>query len=106
MSDRKHREMQGTTMTSEVRDNSAERRFELDVDGHIAFVNYLIVPGKIVLVHTEVPRELNGRGIGSTLAKATLEAVRAKGLKAVIRCDFLDGFVKKHPEYSDLVAAR
>ena len=91
-------------MASEIRDNSAKSRFELEVDGHIAFVNYRIAPGKIVLLHTEVPRELGGRGVGSILAKTTLEAVRAKGLKAEIRCDFLDAYVKKHAEYADVVA--
>jgi len=91
-------------MASEVRDNPAKHRYELDVDGHIAFVDYRLAGEKIVLVHTEVPSELGGRGIGSQIAKGTLDAVRARGLKADIRCDFLAAWVKKHPEYSDLVA--
>ena len=93
-------------MANDVRDNTAKSRYELDVDGHVAFVDYRLAPGKIVLLHTEVPRELGGRGIGSILAEGTLDAVRAKGLKAEIRCDFLDAYVKKHPEYADLVGAR
>jgi uncharacterized protein len=91
-------------MPNEVRDNSLKSRYELDVDGHIAFVDYRLRPDKIVLVHTEVPAELGGRGIGSKLAKGTLDAVRARGLKAEIRCDFLAAYVKKHPEYTDIVA--
>jgi predicted GNAT family acetyltransferase len=91
-------------MPNEVRDNSLKSRYELDVDGHIAFVDYRLRPDKIVLVHTEVPAELGGRGIGSKLAKGTLDAVRARGLKAEIRCDFLAAYVKKHPEYADLLA--
>jgi hypothetical protein len=91
-------------MPNEVRDNSLKSRYELDVDGHIAFVDYRLRPDKIVLVHTEVPAELSGRGIGSKLAKGTLDAVRARGLKAEIRCDFLAAYVKKHPEYADLLA--
>ena len=59
-------------MTNEVRDNAAKSRYELDVDGHIAFVEYRLAPGKITLLHTEVPRELACRGIGSVLAKDTL----------------------------------
>lgn len=92
-------------MPNEVRDNPARSRYELDVDAHIAFVDYRLRPDKIVLVHTEVPAELGGRGIGSKLAKGTLDAVRARGLKAEIRCDFLAAYVKKHPEYADIVAA-
>ena len=91
-------------MPNEVRDNSLKSRYELDVDGHIAFVDYRLRPDKIVLVHTEVPAELGGRGVGSKLAKGTLDAVRARGLKAEIRCDFLAAYVKKHPEYADLLA--
>jgi len=91
-------------MPNEVRDNPARSRYELELDGHIAFVDYRLRPDKIVLVHTEVPSELGGRGVGSKLARGTLDAVRARGLKADIRCDFLDAYVKKHPEYADLVA--
>jgi uncharacterized protein len=98
--------MKGNMMANEIRDNPVRNRYELDVDGHIAFVDYRLAPDKITLLHTEVPRELGGRGIGSILAKGALEAVRASGLKAEIRCDFLDSYVKKHPEYAELVAAR
>lgn len=93
-------------MADEVRDNAASSRYELEVDGHIAFVDYRLRPDRIVLVHTEVPSELGGRGVGSKLAKGTLDAVRARGLKADIRCDFLDSYIKKHPEYADIVVHR
>ena len=91
-------------MADQVRDNTAKSRYELDVDGHVAFVDYRLRPERILLVHTEVPAELGGRGIGSKLASGTLDAVRTRGLKAEIRCDFLEAYVKKHPEYADVVA--
>jgi predicted GNAT family acetyltransferase len=91
-------------MADDVSDNTAKSRYELSVDGHIAFVDYRLRPDRIVLVHTEVPSELGGRGIGSKLAKGTLDAVRKRGLKADIRCDFLAAYIQKHPEYADLVA--
>jgi hypothetical protein len=91
-------------MANGVHDNAARSRYELDVDGHIAFVDYRLRPDRIVLAHTEVPRELGGRGIGTKIAKGTLDAVRARGLKAEIRCDFLKAYVEKHPEYADIVA--
>ena len=91
-------------MAGEIRDNAASRRYELDVDGHLAFVDYRIDGDKITLLHTEVPRQLGGRGIGSLLAKGVLDAVRARGLKAVIRCDFLQAYIEKHPEYAGIVA--
>jgi predicted GNAT family acetyltransferase len=54
----------GARMTEHFRDNEARDRFELDVDGTIAFVTYRKSPGAITLVHTEVPPELGGRGVG------------------------------------------
>jgi len=92
-------------MADDVSDNTAKSRYELNVDGHIAFVDYRLRPDKIILVHTEVPSELGGRGVGSKLASGTLDAVRKRGLKADIRCDFLASYIQKHPEYADLVIA-
>jgi predicted GNAT family acetyltransferase len=91
-------------MTDNFRDNEARDRFELDVDGIIAFVTYRKSSGAITLVHTDVPPELGGRGVGSKLARATLDAVRARGRKLSVECDFIRGFITKHPEYNDLLA--
>jgi predicted GNAT family acetyltransferase len=91
-------------MTDNFRDNEERNRFELDVDGTIAFVTYRKSPGAITLVHTEVPAELGGRGIGSKLGRTTLDAVRALGCKLSIECDFIRNFMTKHPTYYDLLA--
>jgi len=90
-------------MSGAVRDNAAERRFELDVDGHTALLYYRLEPGVITLMHTEVPPELGGRGVGSTLVRGTLEAIRARGLKVVVTCPFVGSYMGKHPEFNDLV---
>jgi predicted GNAT family acetyltransferase len=90
-------------MADNFRDNEAQSRFELDVGGTIAFVVYRKSPGAITLVHTEVPAELGGKGIGSKLARATLDAVRAQGRKLTVKCEFIQGFMGKHPEYNDLL---
>jgi predicted GNAT family acetyltransferase len=91
-------------MTDNFRDNEDRNRFELDVEGILAFVTYRKSPGAITLVHTEVPPELGGRGIGSKLGRATLDAVRAQGRKLSVECDFIRSFMTKHPEYNDLLA--
>jgi predicted GNAT family acetyltransferase len=88
---------------SEVRNNTARNRFELDVDGHQAVAYYRMSPGVITFVHTEVPQELPGRGIGSQLIRGALEVVRAQGLKVVPQCPFVSAFMGKHPEYNDLL---
>jgi uncharacterized protein len=91
-------------MSETFRDNETQSRFELEVDGAIAFVVYRKTPDAITLVHTEVPPELGGRGIGSKLAGATLDAVRAQRRKLVVKCEFIQGFMKKNPDYNDLLA--
>lgn len=84
--------------------NTDASRYEMRVEGHIAFVTFRRAPDRIMLLHAEVPAELEGRGIGSRLAKATLDAVRAEGLKVVPRCSFIAAYIQRHPEYQDLLA--
>ena len=91
-------------MTGTVRENSALKRFELETDGHTAYLYYRLEPGVITLVHTEVPQELGGRGVGSTLVRGALEAIRAKRLRVVAKCPFVAAYMGKHPEFNDLVA--
>jgi predicted GNAT family acetyltransferase len=88
---------------ADVRDNTERDRFELDADGHIAFSNYKRDGGTITILHTEVPKELNGKGIGSALVRGLLDRVRAQGLKVVALCPFVAGYIAKHPEYADLL---
>ena len=90
-------------MTSTLRNNKSKSRFELEIDDYMAFVDYTLSPGSITLLHTEVPKELGGRGVGSILAKAVLENIRTQGLKVEPRCEFLAGYIKKHPEFANLV---
>ena len=55
-------------------------------------------------MHTEVPPALEGRGIGSALVRGMLEAIRARGLKVVVKCPFVATYMGKHPEFNDLIA--
>ena len=88
---------------TDIRDNKAEGRFELDVEGHMAVAYYKLSADVITFTHTEVPDALAGRGIGSKLAKGALDHVRARKLKVVAQCPFIAGYIGKHPEYQDLL---
>ncbi|MEW6449766.1 MAG: GNAT family N-acetyltransferase [Pseudomonadota bacterium] len=90
-------------MSDAVRDNPAQSRFELDADGETAAAYYRLSPGVVTFTHTEVPQALSGRGIGSRLIKGALDEVRARGLKVVPKCPFVNAYIAKHPEYADLV---
>jgi predicted GNAT family acetyltransferase len=91
-------------MSNEVGYNHALGRYELDVDGHIAVAYTKRADGVVTFTHTEVPKALEGRGIGSRLAKGALELVRAEGHKVIAQCPFIAGYIKKHPEFADLLA--
>jgi len=85
-----------------VRDNKAQSRFELDVEGALAFANYRLTPSAVVITHTETPRALRGRGIASELVHGALRLIRADGLKVVAGCGFVADYLHKHPEFSDM----
>lgn len=89
-------------MADEVRDNTKQRRFELDAEGHLAVSYYRLADGVITFMHTEVPKALEGRGIGSRLVRGELEVARARGLKVIAKCPFVAAYIARHPEYADL----
>ena len=91
-------------MSQDVRDNPAAHRFELDADGHVAFSEYKRTGNVFEILHTEVPPELGGKGVGSRLVRGLLDLVRAQGAKVRPRCPFVRGYIEKHPEYADLLA--
>ncbi|MBO9662644.1 GNAT family N-acetyltransferase [Dokdonella sp.] len=92
-------------MADEIIDNRARHRYELSADGYVAHVDYERAPGTITFIHTIVPEELGGRGIGSKLARRVLDDARAAGEKVIAQCPFIAAYIGKHPEYQDLVQA-
>ena len=84
--------------------NSVERsRFEAKLGGEVAFAEYELKPGQIVLPHTVVPPAFEGKGVASALARSAFGYARAQGLKVVPTCEFMAGWVKKHPEEHDIL---
>jgi uncharacterized protein len=81
-----------------VRDDQAAGRFVLEVDGHEAELIYRLEGDRFVLVHTGVPDELGGRGLGGVLVRAALARAAADGLTIVPRCPFARGWLEKHPD--------
>lgn len=85
-----------------VRDNKVQSRFELGVQGTLAFANYRRTPSAVIITHTETPRALRDRGIASELMHGALQLIRADGLKVIAGCGFVADYLRKHPEFSDL----
>jgi uncharacterized protein len=85
-------------------DAKARRRFEVSVDGELAgFLVYREKGGLLALIHTEVEERFEGHGIGGRLARFALDQARAEGLAVLPFCPFVNDWMKRHPEYTDLV---
>lgn len=96
-------------MMEQVLNNIKNHRFELKVDGEVAFIDYhldLTHTNKpvYVLVHTEVPPALGGKGIGSQLVKETLENITQEGATVRSRCSFITAYLQRNPQYKDIIA--
>lgn len=95
----------GMSQSSEIHDAGDRSRFETEVEGHTATLDYRIEGATIRLVHTEVPPALESRGIGSSLVRHALESARSRGLEVWPQCPFVAAYIRQHPEYLDLVPA-
>ena len=87
----------------EVKNNPATSRFEVTVGDDVAFAEYRLQPGKIVLPHTVVPPAFEGKGVASALARTAFGYARDNGLKVIPTCPFMSAWVKKHPEVNDII---
>jgi uncharacterized protein len=78
-------------------------RFELERDSHVAYLEYNLAGKILQLIHTEVPEALRGKGMASALAESALQWAREHQVKVDVICPYVAGYLKKHPEYSDLL---
>lgn len=90
----------------ELIDNTEQNRFEIHIDGHIAFEDYEFFTTSqgekaIAYLHTEVAKELSGRGIASYLIKSILDDAAAKHLRVKPICPYVRAYIDKHPEYQE-----
>ncbi|HET8598542.1 MAG TPA: GNAT family N-acetyltransferase [Castellaniella sp.] len=84
--------------------NEAARRFEFTEEGHLCVLDY-VLDGKVAsFVHTGVPSPVGGRGIAADLVRVGLETARARGWRVRPVCSYVAAYVRRHPEYQDLMA--
>ncbi|WP_338811878.1 GNAT family N-acetyltransferase [Bernardetia sp. Wsw4-3y2] len=84
--------------------NGDKKRFEWNVEGKTAFIEYILNnQDEIFLTHTEVPQELEGKGIGSKLVKAVLDYIKEENWTVYPTCPFVGSYIKKNEEYQSLV---
>lgn len=91
-------------MANQVAHNEAKGRYELSTDAGTALTAYSLAGETISFTHTEVPRAMEGQGVGKRLIAGALEDVRARGLKVEPLCSFVRHYMETHPETQDLLA--
>ena len=90
-------------MELDIKNNLANHHFEAIIAGKTAFIDYKLRQDALVIFHTEVPKELEGQGIATTLTKHVLDYATAENLGVVPLCPYMRAYLGKHPEYQHLV---
>ena len=96
-----------TTESAEVviRNNADDLRYELVVGGEVVGeLRYRVRPDRIALIHTEISPALEGRGLAGRLVAGALDDIRARQQRINPICPFVRSYLRRHPEYADLVA--
>lgn len=86
--------------------NEAAHQFQMEIEGHLAFIQFNEISDRIALVHTEVPQELGGKGVGKILVKKTLQIIKDSGKTVMPYCPFVLAYIKRNPEWRTLVSER
>jgi uncharacterized protein len=90
--------------TESFADNPSSSQYEIRLDGQVAaLAEYRLQDDRMTLVHTEVLPGHEGKGLASRLARQVMEDARSRGLGLKLECSFMQNYVNKHPEYSDLL---
>lgn len=93
-------------MSVTVVDNPTESRIEARVEGTFAGMSeYELTSDTIIFLHTQVAERYEGQGVGSEIARYALDDARARGLYVLPLCPFIRQWLKRHPEYDDLIRA-
>jgi predicted GNAT family acetyltransferase len=86
-----------------ISNNPKLSRFETQINGEFAYVDYRFYKGDMALMHTFVPEIARGRGIASALAKFVLEYAKEKKIRLMVYCPTIAKYIKIHPEYEPLI---
>ncbi|AGC75617.1 hypothetical protein LX97_00309 [Nonlabens dokdonensis] len=86
-----------------LKENESQKKYYFEIEEHVAFIEYIKAQGNIYLTHTEVPKELEGRGIASNLVLKVLEEIDQNEWRLIPLCPFVATYIKRHPEWKKLV---
>ncbi len=85
--------------------NKDEHRFEMNINGEYAIINYRQSGNVFNLIHTEVAEPMEGQGVAAALVEKTLKYIEEHHLKIIPSCSYVQQYLQRHPEWKRLVAA-
>lgn len=88
-----------SSLAAAVTDQPRRSRYELEVEGVVAYIDYRKSAGSVAMLHAEVPPQLGGRGVGTALVQGALRLARAEGLEIQPHCSFIAATMRRHPEW-------
>lgn len=91
-------------MSPSIQHDPATGRFVTRVDGVDCLLEYQLVGSVMTITHTEVRPAVGGRGIAGALVQQALETARDNGWQVVPACSYAAAWMKRHPQYTDLLA--
>jgi predicted GNAT family acetyltransferase len=86
--------------------NEDKKRFEIDIEGHFAFIDYKTMGEDIALVHTETEPELRGKGAARAVVEKTLQYLDDHNVGLHPYCPYVFDYIKKHPEWKRIVSPK
>ncbi|WP_460218150.1 N-acetyltransferase [Psychroserpens sp. MEBiC05023] len=78
-------------------------RFILDINGELAKVEYKLNENTMYLVHSEVPYNLRGKGIGKVLVEKTFEKLTEEGYNAIAICSYIKAVAKRNNVWNSII---
>jgi len=86
--------------------NEGKKRFEIEIEGNVAFINFSKFGSQIALTHTETDPKLAGSGAANALVEKTLQYVESQQFKLLPFCPFVFTFIRRHPEWKRIVSTK
>ena len=86
--------------------NEDKKRFEIEIDGHFAFIDYRMMGNEIALVHTETDPELKGKGAAGAVVEKTLHYLDDNDITLHPFCPYVFAYIKRHPEWKRIVSPK
>jgi predicted GNAT family acetyltransferase len=93
-----------TSTLPAIRNNVERQQYELELEGQLSVLSYFEQGDVVYLTHTGVPPSQRGRGVAAHLVKSALDDIRSRHMKIRPSCSYVIAFLRRHPEYNDLLS--